>query len=415
MHSYDGWGRQYRSEVQDSATNPTIVDTAYDFEGKTVSVSNPYRNTPVAGDPPNGSTSYTYDALGRKTIQTQPDGSTQQWCYDGVATTGQTNCFFGGGATTVDIADETGRRSVQTLDALGRLINVLEPDPITRLPSLSTQYGYDAFDDLVSVAQVGNNNTDAPVYRNFTYDMPGRVVWSCNPEVLSPGQDCTSGTYGINYSYDANDNLSSKTDNRGITTYYAYDHLNRLLSKTYYSDSSGTASSCYQYDGSSAANLSGRLAVQWTQQGTCPSSLPGTGVLTKTAITSYDAMGRLLTEQRCMGVTNCASGGYAMTYTYDYAGKLSTYPSGFGGFSFSNLYDAAGRLSSLSSGGTPLFSSPYYTPSGSLSAVQLGSSIQMNRTFDNRQRVTSETDSGNTVGNTPGSATVSITGSEQSN
>ena len=105
-------------------------------------------------------------------------------------------------------------------------------------------------------------------------------------------------------------------------------------------------------------------------------------------------MGRLTNEQRCMSVTNCASGSYSMNYTYDLAGKLLTYPSGYGGLAFTNSYETAGRLASVLQGtNSLLFSVPSYTPAGALSAVQLGSALSMSRTYDSRQRVLSETDS----------------------
>jgi len=84
-----------------------------------------------------------------------------------------------------------------------------------------------------------------------------------------------------------------------------------------------------------------------------------------------------------------------MAYTYDLAGKLTSYPSGPNGLTFANAYDAVGHLLSLTntSQGTTLFSAPSYTPTGALSGVTLGSSLNMTRTFDSRLRVTSETDS----------------------
>ena len=57
-----------------------------------------------------------------------------------------------------------------------------------------------------------------------------------------------------------------------------------------------------------------------------------------------------------------------MTYTYDLAGKLATYQSGYGAMSFANSYDAAGRLLNLTEGASQtLFSTPFYTPAGALS------------------------------------------------
>jgi YD repeat-containing protein len=423
VHSYDGWGRQYRSQVLGDSAGSTIVDTTYDWAGRVSSVSNPYRGGPASlaalDNPPCGNayTCYTYDAFGRKKTQMQPDGFTQQWCYDGLGTYtnssgAPTSCpTITWWPTQADFWDETWRHTQQIFDPLGRLVSVMEPDPVSGNLALGTGYTYDVFNDLLSVNQVGASG-NTPVQRAFRYDMPSRVSWSCNPEAIATGQNCTSGSAGTNYIYDANSNLTQKTDNRGIITTYAYDALNRLQSKLY---SDGTASSCFQYDGTSISNGVGRLAAQWTQKGACLSS---SSVQTKTAPTSYDLMGRLLTEQRCMGISNCASGGYSMTYTYDLAGKLASYPSGFGGFSFANTYDAVGRLASVTntSQSTTLFSLPTYTPAGALSGVQLGSSIAMIRMFDSRQRVTSESDYGTgNVGNVPGSASVTILGAEQKN
>jgi len=418
MHSYDGWGHQYRNVLlsDPDAAGPTYVDTTYDWIGRVASVSNPFRGATTYSIIPscgNGYTCYTYDALGRKTIQTQSDNSIQQWCYNGIVTTGQTKCSsivesHGGftPASWTDVADETGRHTQQVFDALGHMGAVVEPNPISGSLAMETDYQYDVFGDLLNVNQIGANES-VPVTRGFAYDMPSRVTFACNPEALAMNQKCTSSSgAGTHYVYDANSNLTSKTDNRGITTYYSYDALNRLLAKRYSTnDPSGTAASFYQYDGPIAQNLSGRLVAQWTEHnincGTtdnpCPSSPPAlnSGLLqTKTSISAYDPMGRLTNEQRCMGVTNCASGGYSMSYTYDLAGKLLTYPSGYGGLAFTNGYDTAGRLSNVTQGaGQSLFSIPTYTPAGALSGVQLGTAFNMSRTYDSRQRVLTETDS----------------------
>ena len=245
------------------------------------------------------------------------------------------------------------------------------------------------FGDLFMVNQ-GVNQSRPVQSRLFNYDMPSRVQWACNAE------DCGSNGTGITYVYDANSNLTQKTDARSISISYAYDPLNRLLTKTYSNDPNGTASSCYQYDGAKTSNLSGRLVSQWTQKGSCSAAPPSAGVQTKTAISAYDAMGRLTSEQRCMGIANCANnGGYPMSYTYDLAGKLLTYPSGYGSLSFANSYDAAGRHSLVTQGAGQnlLFSAPTYTPAGAVSGARLGTSITVSRTFDFRQRVLTETDS----------------------
>jgi len=128
----------------------------------------------------------------------------------------------------------------------------------------------------------------------------------------------------------------------------------------------------------------------------CSTSLPQPNtnlVQADTVISAYDPMGRLTSESRCIGVANCAgSNSLAMNYSYDRAGKLLTYPSGYGNLNFTNNYDAVGHLSSVIQGSQNLFMSPAYTSAGALSGAQFGTAFNMGRTFDSRQRVLTETD-----------------------
>ena len=131
---------------------------------------------------------------------------------------------------------------------------VLSRDHLKRLPAGKlgpddppTYYTYDALDNLLSVNQQGGTS-DSTQWRTrtFTYDSLSRLRNASNPE---------SGT--VAYSYDANGNLTSKTDARGITTCYGtwsgsscngaagYDADNRLLMKTY---SNGDPAVTYAYD-----------------------------------------------------------------------------------------------------------------------------------------------------------------------
>jgi YD repeat-containing protein len=83
----DGLGRVATSVLPNGAT----VATSYNAMGQVYSVTNPYLSI---SDATYGKTFYTYDALGRKTIAANPDSTTKQLCYDGLATTGQTNCHM---------------------------------------------------------------------------------------------------------------------------------------------------------------------------------------------------------------------------------------------------------------------------------------------------------------------------------
>ena len=387
------------------------VDSAYDNMGRIYSKTNPYfsgQSSPVL-------TTFGYDALGRKTSESYPDGNKKTWSYSG---------------STVTSNDEANHPWVRTSDALGRLVTVTEPG------ALSTSYFYSGADDLTSVKQSGTGS-DTVRIRSFSYDLLSRLIYSNNPE-----------TGAISYSYLNSGNRCSgnpvlpctKTDARGITTTYNYDALNRLLSKTY---PAGTPSSCYQYDQSSlvssGGNLIGRLTNSWTQTGSCPASaappsFQSASILSRKSILAYDAMGRALSQQQCTK-SNCnTSTSYSPAYSYDLAGNLITHSSGIGSgpfaLTFTNGYDGAGHLCSVLNGAATLFAIPQYvagsgctsanptlpgySAAGGLMNATFGTGLQLSRSYDNRLRISSETDTGNaTPSQTPGAATITISGTDQ--
>jgi len=410
---YDGLDR-----VAHTTVGGATVDTTYDAFGRVASVSNPYISK---SDSTYGITSYLYDALGRKTFQCQPDNSSTnssscvtqnsylQWLYTGNA---------------IDFYDETRRHWQRTYDALGRLIKVLEPDGSTNTsvtPTLVTNYAYNALDNLTQVNQHG-------LIRGFSYDSLSRLITATNPESGTICYGVVSGASCIN-GYDANGNLIAKTDARGIVTTYTYDALNHLTGKSY--NDAKTPSSCYQYapSSTSGANLIGRLVNEWTQTasaGACPATLPANGFLTRRSILAYDPMGRVTSEQQCTP-SNCTSTTpYALTYGYDLAGNLGQYTNGIGSIMLSPTYDGATHLKTVASSWSDslhpstLFSAtsvspPAYNAAGGLMNATYGNGLTLSRTYDNRLRITGEIDTGSIVpAATAGSATVTITGAEQS-
>lgn len=431
-YDVDGLGREIHWRLLSDPSGTEDVDTSYDAVGNIASVSNAYFASGSAG----GYTSYAYDALRRVLLQCQPDNGTGsggcvarnsylQWSYSGNTTT---------------FSDELRNSWQRTTDALGRLTNVIEPG------SLVTSYGYDSLSNLLTVNQTGVSG-DTARNRSFAYDSLSRLIAARNPETSSattpPSLSCagaTGTTWTACYGYDANGNLTSKTDNRSIVTTYSYDPLNRLISKSYSSNANGSPSTCYQYD--TAANGIGRLGNEWTlspSKASCPTTTP---FITQRSILAYDAMGRVLNEQQHTPA-NVASGTvYAPSYTYDLAGNLitstdgttpspTTTPSG-AALTFTNSYDGAGHLFSVTSNWadpthpSPLFSLPTspsvpcagsssspYTPFGALQNATYGSGLTLNRGYDVRQRVNCENDVGGNTAATSGTATVTITGSEQ--
>jgi RHS repeat-associated protein len=351
----DGLGRNVETQLTSDpdCTSPTgdKTDTTYDGVGHVHTVSNPYCST---GDSTYGLTSYAYDALGRTTLVTQPDGSTVTTLYSGNTTT---------------VTDEAGKKRQSKTDALGRLTQVVE-DPGGR--GYVTNYAYDVLDNLTSVVQDGSRQ------RNFGYDSLSRLTSATNPE---------SGT--ITYSYDANGNLASRTapapnqtGSATVTTSYTYDALNRLTSKVYNNGSPGVY---YYYDqatwdGFTLTNPIGRLTSEGTYDGTCWTTASGFG---------YDAMGRPSFQEDYLNTaetSGCPAVWSSISANYDLAGNQTslTYPSGR---MIQNQFNGAGRTTGVTVAdlsGYKYLSGANYAPFGSPTKFTLGNGVTEASTYNNR-------------------------------
>lgn len=431
VDTFDGMGQKVLSTLTTDPDGATSVATEYDGEGRVYSTTNPYRGSS------NVATYQYYDALGRTVGTKEQDGNMLLWCFNGVASLGSpasAHCEsqLGSIASTlrpgawIDFTDERGNMWQRTSDAFGNLTEVMEPNGASAAPSMETDYTYDTLNNLLSVSQYGGAKGNSSVRgRSFVYDPLSRLTSSFNPE---------TGTVG--YAYDLNGNLKTRTDGRGVVTTYGYDTRDRLLSKTYSNDPTGTPAACYQYGADSTNNNAGRLIYSWTQSSqSCPSTPPSSGYFSLRHIPSYDAMGRIPGEQQ-----HTVSGStYSPSYVYDSAGMLTQWGDGItktssgAQLAFYNAVGGAGRVQTVTSSwadsthpGT-LFakgsqstttcsnaSAWQYSPAGALMNAAFGSGLTFNRTYDSRLRVNCEVDQGTgTTPATPGSATVTITGQEQ--
>jgi YD repeat-containing protein len=274
---------------------------------------------------------------------------------------------------------------------------------------------------MLNLNQVGNaSNGDTARTRTFNYDSLSRLHCASNPEnstascPTSSRGAYVSGTTG--YTYDANGNVVSKVDARGITASYSYDSLNRLVSKSY--SDGATPYACYQYDGSAGSSSIGRLVAEWTvagsQSGGCAAAAPSSGFITMKRVLSYDPMGRPLSEQQCTpntsGPGNCATSlpsPFSLSYFYDLAGNLTAYANGVnsvpdvGTIGFGIQYNGAGQLQNVTGSWNPstganslsLFTADTngYTAAGAIQSILLGNDVSVTKTYDSRLRVTGET------------------------
>lgn len=352
----DSSGRVTSKVLVSDPISQITVATAYDSNGRVLKVTNPYRTT---SDSTYGLETPTYDGLNRTTQVQHADGSVSKTYYGAAVSTGGglssqlcSSTTYGLGYPVLKV-DEAGNKLQSWTDGFGRLIEADEPNSSGTL-SVGTCYSYDLNDDLTGVAQ-------GAVTRSFSYDLLSRLTSATNPE---------SGV--INYSYTTSGGslcsgdssaVCRRTDAKSVTTTYAYDSLNRLMSKTY-SDSTPTVS--YSYD-------------QTTCIGTSPCFNKGrrTGItdVAGSESLSYDQLGREWGDKRITnGVTE------QTTYTYNLDGSLATltYPSAR---IITYSYNAAEQpISAADTANSIVYAtSGSYTPNGAL--MTLSNSTQFNSTF----------------------------------
>jgi RHS repeat-associated protein len=348
----DGLGRETQSQLTSDPQGTDYTDTSYDALGRTATVSNPHRGSPLSTD---GTTTYHYDALNRTTSVTEPDGSIISTSYTG-------NCST--------VTDEASKVRKSCSDGLGRLSSVAE-DPTVL--NYQTSYTYDAIDNLTAVVQAGSRN------RTFTYNSLSQLLTAANPE---------SGT--ITYTYDNNGNVSTKTDARNVKTTYTYEPLNRNTQKSY---SDGTPTANFYFDaaptfwGGNEQNTVGRLVEATTND-------------TATEF-SYDPLGRIAQRVVCTPL-NCTVGpngqtgqGWSYYYTYNLAGGVTQFNDGIFTWPqyFNQTYDGAGRVtlvtSTVSDAQHP---ATFFTadatngffPSGALRKATLGNGLTLSNAYNNR-------------------------------
>jgi YD repeat-containing protein len=283
---FDGLGRRIKTESPGAADGGgtlkvLVIETQYDSRGLVKQSSLPYKQ---GTESTNGRWSIsTYDALGRTIQITNPDNTRNKVCYNGWIT------------TTID---PKLHKKVETKDAYGRLITVQEytgtqADCLTTSGILyaTTNYQYDLLGNLLSVTDTKGNVS------SMTYDTLGRKLTMHDPDM---------GNWS--YAYDANGNLDTQVDAKNQKLCFTYDALNRRTQKNYGTTTvvCGTNTVVYTYDDTVAANNGkGRL-----KQVTDPA---------QTVTFKYDSRGRITQNTKTLdGIT------YTTTSAYDGLGRLTS-------------------------------------------------------------------------------------------
>lgn len=341
-------------------------DNEFDVMGRLRRVSNPYYATAGSATPTNPTgywTQYEYDALGRAMKVTLADNNTRLTNYADTVTT---------------FTDEAGKQGRRTVNALGRIIQVDEPNSAGTL-NQTTTFMYDALDDVISIAQ-------GEQHRYFKYDSLKRLLFDRHAEQNAPhiaddllltGNDHWSNRYV----YNAFNLIVDSWDARGVRTHFDYDNLNRLQQLTYSGETSGqTPQITYVYGQGEPNDYNRGLLKSVTTAVT--SAAPQT-----VQTYSYSLMGDVVHQKLSIG-----SAEYNVSYSYNLGGELTseTYPSGR---TIAATYDAAARLTSLSDNllqPQPYFylSNAHYEANGNLRDEQWGNGSTRSFTYNPRLQPT---------------------------
>jgi RHS repeat-associated protein len=334
--TYDALGRAVQVKAppvngQDGQAVQAITTTEYDAAGNVIAVTDPLgrvvetvydeRNRPthvyaptmwdaVSGQFVRPYAVTTYDALGQPTSVTDHTGATTTTHYDragrkwkveapslpvssspSLSIRPTTLTTFDPGGLPLTVTNPLNQTITNTYDIHGRLTSTLDAEGITNT------FEYDAAGNRTKVIDGKNQTT------TFAYDGLNRLI----QQTFANGDTWTHG-------YNAVQKLAQISP-RGITTSYAYDARDRLLTVTASGMEGGIAfpptSRSYTYD-----NAGKLLTVTESGTGLQP-VLPGSANVSYT----YDAMGRVTAE---------SSQGQVHHYEYDLAGNRvkATYSTG---------------------------------------------------------------------------------------
>jgi RHS repeat-associated protein len=352
----DGLGRLETTSLVSDPDGQTYVNTSYDSDGRLLTVSNPYRTSTSGGD------TYSYDALNRLTKVTHADSTYGQISYGGSASQSCSASTYGYGYPTL-YTDESGNQRQVFTDALGRVIEADEPTSSSNTLSVYTCYLYDVLGNLKEVDQGSET-------RKYTYDMLSRVTGATTPEAENNTRYFYYTTSGNALCSGDPSAVCYRNDERGVTTTYSYDNLNRLTGISY---SNGDPSIYYSYDQTSYNGL-----TISNGKGRRTGMSDGSG---QTAW-SYDTMGRALEEERTIGSVTKTLG-----YTYNLDGSLAsvTYPSGR---TVNYAVSAVGRpLTAIDNADNITYVGPAnstYAPQGALATAAYGANISFSASYNNR-------------------------------
>ncbi|MFN9368837.1 MAG: DUF6531 domain-containing protein, partial [Planctomycetia bacterium] len=350
-YAYDTLGRKVRETRPDpDGTGPLGAPSSawgYDSRGNLQFVTPAFvgQSGITAGDT-GWSTHYEYDALGRKTKETQadPDGA-------GPFARPVTTFSYDADGTLVSVADPRGFATTYAFDNLGRRITETSADPDGSGPlvALVNRFVYDKAGNLrFEVAPGGSSEADVSFTTEHVYDALNREI-----RTILPDPDGATGPLGrptAMRAFNSSGFLASTTDGLGRTTSFAYDKLGRVLSVT--NALGATATTAYDAVGNTVITADARGRRTFTSHDSAnrpvqfrfprPDGTSSTPVTTS----AYDVTGNLVQSTDPLGRTTWRQ--------YDALGRLTGETSPLGRIAgdpqaTSRIeYDSAGRVTATS-------------------------------------------------------------------
>jgi RHS repeat-associated protein len=309
-------------------------------------------------DPAGKATTFGYDAEGRLTSVTDAIGNTGNIEVDKDGRPVQftspldenTNLSYDSMSRVVDVTDALGRQSAFTYEPRGL------PSSITSPGSITTSLSWGNLPVLASITDPNGN-----VWMRAT-DSQGRLTSSTDPlgnslnytyDSRSRISSVTSPIDSVQFSYDADGNLTQAQYSDGVTHTYSYDGDNRLISGTGFN---------FTLDSDGRLTGSNGLAMTRDAVGRIASITYAPG---KTVAYTYDPRGLLAGVTDWTGasvsftfdaahrlVSIVRSNGVVTNYTYDNDSRIVTITDAAGSAMLGSIAltrDAIGRVTSAAS------------------------------------------------------------------
>ncbi|MDP4093577.1 MAG: S8 family serine peptidase [Bacillota bacterium] len=351
-YSYDKNGNVVEEQDALGVENGYDTEYTYNLANKPVTVTDPV--TAERGLP--YTTKYDYDALGRKTSETNAKGVVASYTYDdaGNLISAQVNgktvksAIYDYTGNVISQTDGNGNTTTYDYNAMGKVRRTVLPGDAT-IPGNTVNYQYDVMGNLVYTSDSTGKVT------LYTYDNQGRP--------LTKTEQAADGTQAITTSvkYDKNGNKRFTTDGNGTTTENTYDQLNRLISSTitvsgvqeitsYTYDKNGNQLTVTDWRGNTTTNVYdplNRVIEKDDAYGKVIQKIEYNDVSIQTA--SYDALGNETDytyddNNRLIATTDAEK--HTTSQTYDNVGNISTKTDG-NGISTTYTYDELNRLISV--------------------------------------------------------------------